>query len=66
MYGNWAENFISRPIVSASKSENFSGFIYNLHDITSTNAGKVIFGCGRSWTSANFTVNIIAIGRWKN
>lgn len=65
--GNWAETFISTPIVNASIVSS-SGFVEAIRNTSTTAVGSITIARPTNISSANpwtVTLNVIGIGRWK-
>ena len=65
--GNWAETFISTPIVNAT-IVSASGFVEGIRNTSTTAVGSITIARPTNISSANpwaVTLNVIGIGRWK-
>lgn len=65
--GDWAETFITTPIVEVTPI-NSSGFVEAVRDASTTSAGRLTIARPTQVSSTNPwapTVSILAIGRWK-
>lgn len=67
--GDYAQSFIKKPIVSINNcyADNYASgvFIESLFNITKSNVGDVWLCRPNSRASASYTLDIIAIGKWK-
>ena len=63
--GNWAETFISTPSVTATNLGVAGAMIESFSSMPTTTSAGTIFLVRPNSGSANVTVCLLAIGRWK-